>query len=425
MTCPRCQHENRVAAKFCEECGTPLQQPAGNSPPAPSYADVQRSATEALEQQTATSEILRVISSSPTDAQPVFEAITESVARLCIGISATVSRFDGSLIHLMAHHHSISSAELDTFRRVYPLPPSRTSVVAQAILDQTVIHVADLEDDLGIPLASREIARAVGHRSLLVVPMLRDGSPIGAISVGRGELNGAARPFFDREIALVQTFADQAVIAIENVRLFTELQEKNQALTQAHAQVSESLEQQTATSEILSVISSSPTDLQPVFDAIAASATRLCDGVYSVVFRYDGEIITVAADNGRSAETSAVIRGAYPAAPGRGTLAGRALLERRVIAMTDAQDNRENPDGAERARALGYRAGLSVPMVRGDVAIGTINVVRVEAIPFSHAQIELLKTFADQAVIAIENVRLFTELQERNRALTQAHGQVT
>src|SRR5215813_4414063 len=192
-----------------------------------------------------------------------------------------------------------------------------------------------------------------------------------------------------------------------------------------HRELAEAREQQTATSEILRVISSSPTDVQPVFDSIAASATRLCDGVYSVVFRYDGEVITVAADNGRSAETSAIIRSAYPAPPGRRTVAGRALLERRVIAVTDAQDRRENPDGAERARAIGYRAGLSVPMMRGEVAIGAINVVRVEAIPFTDTQIELLKTFADQAVIAIENVRLFKELQEKNRALTEAHGQVT
>ena len=144
-----------------------------------------------------------------------------------------------------------------------------------------------------------------------------------------------------------------------------------------------------------------------------------------MVFRYDGEVITVAADNGRSAETSALIRSAYPAPPGRRTVAGRALLERRVIAMTNAQDSRENPDGAERARALGYRAGLSVPMMRGDVAIGAINVVRVEAMPFTHAQIELLKTFADQAVIAIENVRLFTELQDKNKSLIRPASRST
>src|SRR5262249_19773492 len=221
--------------------------------------------TESLEQQTATSEILRVISTSPTDLQPVFETIVESVVELCDGVSATVYQFDGNLIHLTAHHHSVSSAAREAFERVYPLPPSRSSVVAQAILDRAVIHVRDFEGDAGIPVASREMARAVGHRSLVVVPMLRGDGPIGAISVGRRGPDAAPRPFSDSEISLLRTFADQAVIAIENVRLFTELQEKNRALTQAHDQVSEALGQQTATSEILRVISSSPTDVQPVF----------------------------------------------------------------------------------------------------------------------------------------------------------------
>jgi GAF domain-containing protein/anti-sigma regulatory factor (Ser/Thr protein kinase) len=185
-------------------------------------------------------------------------------------------------------------------------------------------------------------------------------------------------------------------------------------------ELSSARDQQRATTEILSVISRSPTDAQPVFDTIAASATRLCDGLYSVVFRFDGELITVAADSGVSPWTSAVIRKAYPAPPGRGTMASRALLERRVIAVTDAQDSIANPVGAERARAIGYRAGLSVPMLRGDKAIGAINVVRREAIPFTDTQIELLQTFADQAVIAIENTRLFEEVQARTAELQEA-----
>jgi GAF domain-containing protein len=265
------------------------------------------------------------------------------------------------------------------------------------VLSREVVHIPDVLEDAEY---SPDVALAGGWRTILSVPILSEGNPVGAITVTRAEVS----PFSPNQITLLQTFADQAVIAIENVRLFKELEARNRDLT--------------ATSEILRVISSSPTDAQPVFDAIAASATRLCDGVYSVVFRYDGEVLTVAADNGRSAETSAVIRSAYPAPPGRQTLARRALFERRVIAMTNAQDSGENPDAAERARALGYRAGLSVPMMRGDIAIGVINVVRMEAIPFTDTQIALLQTFADQAVIAIENVRLFKELQTSNRDLT-------
>ena len=187
----------------------------------------------------------------------------------------------------------------------------------------------------------------------------------------------------------------------------------------------EARDQQRATTEILSIISRSPTDPQPVFDTIAASATRLCDGLYSVVFRFDGEMITVAADSAVSPRTSTFIRSAYPAPPGRGTMASRALLERRVIALTDAQDSVANPDGAERARGIGYRAGLSVPMLRDDTAIGAINVVRREAIPFTATQVELLKTFADHAVIAIENTRLFEEVQARTRDLLESLDQQT
>ena len=162
-------------------------------------------------------------------------------------------------------------------------------------------------------------------------------------------------------------------------------------------------EQQAATGEILRVISSSPTDLQPVFDTIASSATRLCDASFCIVFRFDGEMITVAADDGRSPGTLDVIRSAYPSRPGRQSISARTIFERRVISIPDAQNMADYPQQAERARAIGYRSVLAVPMLRGDVAIGTINVARLEAIPFTDTQVELLKTFADQAVIAIEN----------------------
>ena len=341
---------------------------------------------EALEQQTATSEILRVISSSPTDVQPVFTAMATSAARLCEAFDATIFRIDGDVLRLVAHEGPIAP---DTV-----LPLKDGTLGGRVIRQRRAIHVADMQAETHDYPISREVARSRGFRTILSVPLLHGAEAIGLIAIRRTEV----RPFTERQVELVKTFADQAVIAIDNVRLFTETKE--------------ALDRQTATSEILRVISSSPTDVQPVFDTIAASATRLCDGVYSVVFRYDGEVIAVAADNGRSAETSAIIRSAYPAPPGRGTLAGRALLERRLIAMTNAQDSRENPDGAERARALGYRAGLSVPMMRGDIAIGVINVLRVEATPFTDTQIQLLQTFADQAVIAIENVRLFNETKE-------------
>ena len=247
----------------------------------------------------------------------------------------------------------------------------------------------------------------------------RSHHPFHSSDEGRGSHRSAhdptrrSTPFSDKQIGLVETFADQAVIAIENTRLF----EAEQA---SKRELQASLEYQTATGEVLDVISRSPTNVQPVFDMIAQSAERLCDGLYSVVFRFDGEMITVAADSSASPQTSAIIRSAYPAPLGRGTMASRALLEGRVIALTDAQDSVANPAGAERARAIGYRAGLSVPMLRGDTTTGAIVVVRREPIPFTETQIELLKTFADQAVIAIENTRLFEAEQASKRELQES-----
>ncbi len=256
----------------------------------------------------------------------------------------------------------------------------------------------------------------------LAVPLLRDGVVLGAITVTRAE----ARLFSQRQIELLQTFADQAVIAIENVRLFTELQEKNRALTEAHAQVTEALEQQTATSEILRVISSSPTDVQPVFDVIVRSATRLCGALFSALFRLHGEIVHFEAHHNFSAEGLAAFQRSYPARLDAGLVTTRAIAECRVIHVPDTLDDPVYESAGARDHvhrlvgALGHRSLLVVPMIREGRATGSINVARAEPRPFTDKQIELLKTFADQAVIAIENVRLFTELQASNRELTTA-----
>jgi GAF domain-containing protein len=226
-------------------------------------------------------------------------------------------------------------------------------------------------------------------------------------------------PFTDQQIALLQTFADQAVIAIENVRMFKELEEKNRALTEAHAQVSEALEQQTATSDVLRVISRSPTDVQPVFDSIAASALRLCDARLCTVFRFDGELIHLVALQQVSTEGAAAYRNAYPARPGRGGGTHRAILTGSIVHIPDIRDDPEY-ELQDLARANQFGCVLSVPVFRDGHPIGTITVGREAARRFSDAQIELLRTFADQAVIAIENVRLFAELQASNRELTTA-----
>jgi two-component system, NtrC family, sensor kinase len=370
--------------------------------------------TETLEQQTATSEILQVIASSPTDVQPVFDAIVRSAVRLCDGLYGSVARFDGELIHLIAQYN-YSPEAVEILRRTFPIRPGRAFPMGRAIMDCAVAQIPDIERDP--EYEGVHLARAIGARSVLVVPMLHNGKPIGGILVARAEVG----PFSDKQIALLKAFADQAVIAIENVRLFRELEEKNQALTQAHAQVSEALEQQTATSEILRVISSSPTDLQPVLEAIALSAARLCEATDAVIQLRDGDLLVPRAHFGPIPHAASV-----PIVSG--SVSGRVAIEGRTIHIHNlmaVENDAEFPVGRAFALQDKVRTHLATPLLREGIVLGVILIRRAQIRPFSEAQISLLQTFADQAVIAIENVRLFKELEEKNKALTTAHGQVT
>jgi GAF domain-containing protein len=365
---------------------------------------------EALEQQTATSEILCVISTSPTDVQPVFDAIAESAVRLCDGLFSSVFTFDGTLIHFVAHNLNWTSEGRDAFRRGYPRIPSRDTQVAQAILERAVVEVRDLMNDPGVSPASLDLARALGYRSNLVVPMLREGSPIGAIGVARIE----AGSFSAKQIALLKTFADQAVIAIENVRLFKELQASNRDLTTA-------LDKQTATSDILRVISRSQTEIQPVFDAILASAVRLLRGYVGAATRVVGDHIELAALTSIDDGADAAVKATFPQSLQSELPHPRAIRDRAPINIADALMDPQLPEAVRAyARARGFRSLVTVPMLRHDAAVGAISVTRREAGGFTDDEIALLQTFADQAVIAIENVRLFTELQTSNRDLTTA-----
>jgi signal transduction histidine kinase len=248
--------------------------------------------------------------------------------------------------------------------------------------------------------------------------MLHRGEPIGTISVGRLE----PRPFSDTQIALLKTFADQAVIAIENVRLFTELQEKNQALTQAHAQVSESLEQQTATAEVLKLISRSTFDLGPVLETLIEHAARLCGAVGGCIYRKDGELQRLAAAYNMSPEHRDFVE-QNPVTSGRGTAVGRAILERRAVHIHDVKADPSYTHGA--VGIGGYRTLLGVPMMREDIPIGVFAVWRTEVLPFTDKQIELVTTFADQGAIAIANVQLLSELQARTAELTRSVDELT
>jgi len=243
--------------------------------------------------------------------------------------------------------------------------------------------------------------------------MLRGGDPVGVIVVSRAQPG----PFSTAEVELLHTFADQAVIAIENVRLFTELEARNRDLTEA-------LDQQTATSEILHVISRSQTDVQPVFDTIVRSAVRLCNGLFCSLLQFDGELVYNVAQHNYTPEALEEVHRIYPTRPTRALPSGRAILERAVVHIPDVEVDPEFHDGAL-SRAIGWRSGLFVPMLRVGAAIGAIAVTRAEQGPFSDTEIELLKTFADQAVIAVENVRLFKELEARTAELTRSVGELT
>ncbi len=338
-----------------------------------------------------------MISQSQRDVEPVFKSIAENARKLCEAAFVVVTRFDGELIHLAAVE-GYSPEGLGELHQAFPMPPSRGGASARALLTRAVVYIPDVREDAEYPLQS--LAQTTGFHSALAVPMLRDGGPIGAISVAGAE----AGMFSERQIAMLQTFADQAVIAIENTRLFNELQTRNRDLTEA-------LEQQTATSEVLKVISRSTFDLDPVLVTLIANATMLCHAEQGFIFRFDGEFSRLVASHNTTAEFRA-FADSHPIPPGRGTLVGRVVLEHSAVHIPDAVADPEYE--WRESQTLGqFRTMLGIPMLRQGVTIGVIALWRGMVQPFSQKEIELVTTFADQAVIAIENTRLFTELQER------------
>ncbi len=404
MQCPRCQQENPTSHKFCRECGTPLARLEAGAQPALSYAEVQHSLTEALEQQIATSEILRVISSSPSNIQPVFDAIAANAARLCDAVNGLVIRFDGQLLHLAAHHN-VDPERLAAVRQAYPRPPSRGALSGRSILTCAVVHVPDVSKD---PEYTLPAATTIGYRSVLAVPMIHEGVARGTILVARD----VVAPFSDTHIALIQTFADQAMIAIENARLFNETKE--------------ALDHQTATSEILRVISSSPTDVQPVFDVIVERAVRLCGARFGRVYRYDGDVIHMVAGYGLGAAGLREVQRVFPRPASDDTIVGRVILTRQPALIRDIEREERVPALSRRMiEALETRSQVTIPMLRTREPIGAITLGWAEPEAFDEQQIALLQTFADQAVIAIENVRLFKELEAKNRDLTETLDQQT
>ncbi|HET7804422.1 MAG TPA: GAF domain-containing protein [Pseudolabrys sp.] len=366
---------------------------------------------ESLQQQTATADVLKVISRSTFDLQTVLDSLVESATRICEADTGIIRRREDN-IYPVAATFGLTAEQRDHFAR-YSTKPDRGSVYGRAIVEGRTIHVPDLLVDPELDRDRlRDYAGVVNIRSGLGVPLMRDGTIVGVFTLQRRE----PRPFTDKQIELVETFANQAVIAIENVRLFDEVQARTRDL-------SETLEHQMATSEVLNVISRSPTNAQPVFDAICESAARLCDAVFSVVWRYDGDLLYYAANHNFTAEVLDRIVKTYPKRPDRSVAAGRAILDGKIAHVPDML---ADPGYAhELAIAGNWRASIAVPMLRDGKSIGAISVGKAEAGPFSERQMQLLTTFADQAVIAIENARLFDEVEARTRDLSESLEQQT
>jgi len=360
-----------------------------------------RELTDSLEQQTAMSEVLGVISSSPAHVQPVLDAIVKTAATLCNSYDAVILLKGTDDLSVAAHHGPMA---LD-FER---LPLRRDTVAGRTILDGAPVHVHDLaaqSKSIEYPLG-QQIAARLNQRTVLGLPLLREGQTIGCLFLRRTEL----LPFSERQISLLQTFADQAVIAIENTRLFEAEQASKRELL-------ESLEYQTATSDVLGVISRSPNEVQPVLDTIAQTAQRLCHAEHAFVLRLDMGLYRLVAANDAASDWVNALK-ANPLPADRGSVTGRVALERRTVHVTDLRDD---PDYTLRATLQrGVRSELGVPLLRDGEVIGVIIVGRTEVRPFTQRQIELIETFADQAVIAIENVRLFEAEQASKRELQES-----
>jgi signal transduction histidine kinase/dihydroneopterin aldolase len=361
-----------------------------------------RELTESLQQQTATADVLKVISRSALDVQKVLDALVESAARLCNALDAAIYQVFGDGLRLVAHHGPIPVAGA--------VPLSRGVLTARAVIDRRTMHVEDLRSQADEYPESQRRALQHGYRTLLAVPLVHAGEAIGAILIRRAE----ALPFTNRQIDLVNTFADQAVIAIENTRLFEAEQTRTRELTERTRELAEALEYQTATSDVLAVISQSKFDLQPVLDAIAKTASRLCVADDVVIHLREDEHLRLTAHYGRMPT-------AFPKVfrqIGRDWVAGRTVVDREPVHVPDLQTAGDDfPLGRDIALRAGHRTTLGIPLLREDNAVGCLMLRRPVVRPFSEKQIAILKTFADQAVIAIENTRLFEEIAQKSREL--------
>jgi signal transduction histidine kinase len=356
--------------------------------------DLEKKLAEALEQQTATADILRIISSSPTNRQPVLDVVAKSVARFCGADDAIILELDGENLRAAAHWGPIP---VDFHTRI---PCVRGTVGGRTVLERKPVHVIDLQAEAGEFPEGSALAKRFGARTTLGVPLVREGMAVGTIQVRRTEVD----PFTDKQITLLKTFADQAAIAIENARLLNELRE--------------SLQQQTATADVLKSISRSAFDLQTVLDTLTESAAHLCEADMAAIARQKGDAYYLVSVYGYPPDIIEYVK-TVPHERGRGSVVARTVLAAKTVHVTDVLADPEYTN-LELQQILGFRTVLGVPLLREGNPIGVIPLLRRSVRPFTDKQIELVTTFADQAVIAIENARLFDEVQARTRELAQS-----
>src|SRR6266436_8562113 len=352
-------------------------------------ARLTRERDEALEQRTATAEVLKLISRSTFDLQTVLDALVASAVRVCEAERGVVFRREGEFYKSVAYYNY--PREFQEFHESHPITPGRGTAVGRAALEGKTVQIVDILAD---PEYTFTEAQKLGRsRATLAVPLLREATPIGALGLQRTE----PRPYSPKQIELVETFAAQAVIAIENTRLLNELRE--------------SLQQQTATADVLKIISRSSVDLETVLDTLVETAARLCRADQAMMFRRRGGRYHMVASWGHSKELYELLS-SRPFVPGRGTVTARAALERRTVQVTDVLQDPEY-SYREGQKVVGYRTLLGIPLLREESLIGIFSINRTRVEPFTDKEIELATSFADQAVIAIENARLFEELRDR------------
>src|SRR5215475_10655651 len=377
----------------------PIAHVSTNSPE--QFDRLKRERDEALEQLAATSDVLQVISRSAFDLKSVLQTLVELAARLCKADKAAITRQIGGEF-FFAEVYGFSP-EFIKYVRTLPVKPQRGTVTGLALLEGRTVHVPDVRVPRDHTWAKAQ--RLGGFRTMLGVPMLREGRPIGVLGLSRSEV----QPFTDKQIELVENFASQAVIAIENARLLNELRQRTDDL-------SEALEQQTATSEVLRVISSSPGELEPVFQAVLENATRICEAKFGSMYLREGDAFRIVAMHNPPPAFAEARRLKPLIRPGPGTGLHRVASTKQVVHIADIRAEQpyleREPLAVTMVERAGARTLLVVPMLKDDELIGNINIYRQEVRPFNDKQIDLVKNFAAQAVIAIENTRLLNELRE-------------